>query len=626
MAGFLDRLRAAVSAFRFIKIEDAAPATGGGSVKRDPTAVVVKHLGLAADFNREAQGPSDFDLNDVTNAYEREALVRQAVDRYVELIFKAGWDLTGKNQAAVDYVKLRLAYMAEATQIPTEQLLLEIAEDLVLYHNVILLKARAKDQMELPPGLKAVGLGGMSPVSGYFPADVTTFKNVRDKNGVVKRWEQEVEGQEKPVNFKPQDVVFFYMKRRKGKAWGTPFLIPVLDDIRALRQAEEHVLRLIYRNLFPFFHYQVGVDKAGLEGTDEEVLMIEQRIQNMDLEAGIVTTERHKITSVAANQIIDAKAYLQYFFDRAVMGLGVPKTLLGFGDTANRATADQLSVEMRDRIKAIQRVLGTFFDQFIIHELLLEGGFDPIMNEMDNVDFVFREIDTDGLIKQHNMAVSMYEHNTITEDEMRALLGRDPILDRAGMFMNLVTIPTAEAAAAQKAAAEGTKDLDNKNKPTNQSGTKLSPKKSAKASREYDAAESLRDGLGYQFDHMTDEVCDLIKRIYEEPSRREMAGKELATILAVHGQAMGMSCIEGIADPETSTLAEIAIARIMTQVNESAVQVLNDISQSSVWAQDSFQVTCSVLRDRIDLLVAHIYPKVNISSNIDLKGGEEDQT
>lgn len=613
MAGFMDRIKAALAAFRTNEAPSSSGSSSNGSAaKRNPNEVVVKRMGLAADFNREAQGPTDFDLTEITNAYDRESLVRQAIDRYVELIFKAGWDLTSKNQAAVDYVRTRLRFMAEVTQIPTEQLLIEIAEDLVLYSNAIVLKARAKDPSQLPPGLSIAGLGGQPPIAGYFPADVTTFKNVRDKNGTVIRWEQEVEGQDTTLRFQPSEVIHFYYKRRKGKAWGTPFLVPVLDDIRALRQAEEHVLRLIYRNLFPFYHYQVGRPEPGFEGTDEEVQEVQEAIENMDLEAGIVTTERHNIKSIAANQIIDAMPYLRYFWERVVMGLGVPETLLGKSSTSNRATADQLSVEMRDRIKAIQKVLATFIDQFIIDELLLEGGFDPTLNPDDDVEFTFREIDTDGLIKIQNHAVLMYQSNAINEDEMRQMIGRDPITDRSKMFINLVTLPTAlagksDTANQQNQSAQNT--TKSRQQPTNQYGTKPSPKKSASAGREPEPAETLHEALTDLYESMVRAVAALIEKAYDDPASKESVQAELATTILKHGEDMGSCLADCVQTEETRVLVDALVRRLLQQIDAAALSLVSEVVQSKAWALDSFQTTATVLADRIDLIVAKVYPE-----------------
>jgi hypothetical protein len=505
-----------------------AEAPGSGGSNRDPSETVVKRIGLALDVgtSREFQAP-EFDLTQITNAYDTEAYVRQAVDKYIEMMFKAGWDFVGKNQAAVDYIRLRFKLMAEMTQTPTDQLLIEIAEDLVKYSNVIIAKARDKQNLlgSSNTGITVQGMGGEAPVVGYYPLNVTTMSILRDKNGTVQRWQQEVDGQDKPVAYKKQDIVHMYYKKEKGKAFATPFLLSALDDIRSLRQAEETVLRLIYRNLHPLLHIKVGSDE--LPGQQAEVDVVRDEFENMDLEAGFVTSERVAINSVSADKIIDAKEYLKYFEQRVFTGLGVSELMMGRGNTANRSTGDNLSGEFLDRVKAFQKVMAIFIDEFMVKELLMEGGFDPVLNPDDDVDFVFKEIDVDAKIKAENHAIFQYEHNTITEDEMRAMLGRDPITDRAQMFMNLVTIPVGAANKADTGDA-GTAATNNKNKPTNQNGTKSAPKKKTESN---DSEFKLKylESMDKTFEHSHSAVTKLIDQYLENNDEQRL--EELSQIV-----------------------------------------------------------------------------------------------
>lgn len=513
-----------------VEVSEAPTSGGGGSAKRDPMATVVKRIGLALGVgaNREFQAPP-FDLTQITNAYDTEAYVRQAVDKYIEMMFKAGWDFVGKNQAAIDYVRLRFKLMAEMTQTPTDQLWIEIAEDMVKYGNVVVAKARDKQNLmgASKTGINVQGLGGEAPIAGYFPLNVTTMSIMRDKNGVVQRWQQEVEGQDKPVAYKKTDIVHIYYKKEKGAAFATPFLLSVLDDIRSLRQAEETILRLIYRNLHPLLHIKVGTDE--MPGQQTEVDLVKNEFENMDLEAGFVTSERVTINAVSADKIIDAKEYLKYFEQRVFTGLGVSELMMGRGNTANRSTGDNLSGEFLDRVKAFQKVMAIFIDEFIIKEILMEGGFDPVLNPDDDVDFVFKEIDVDAKIKAENHAIFQYEHNAITEDEMRTLLGRDPITDRALMFMNLVTIPVAAETAAAKAAntENGTKATDNKNKPTNQNGTKPSPKQKAQAESEFN--QRYMESMNRTFDSSHEAITKLVDEYLAESNGKRL--EELAQII-----------------------------------------------------------------------------------------------
>lgn len=520
--------------------------------------------------------------------------------------------------------------MAEVTQTPNNQLFIEMAEDLVKYSNVVVVKARMKDPNQLPPGLTITGVGDKEPIVGYFPLNVTTLSIRRDKNGTVKGWQQEVEGQDRPVTFKPEDIVHIYYKREKGNAFGTPFLMPVLDDIRALRQAEENVLKLIYRNLFPYIHVQVGLPDEGLGATDPEIQRTQQDIENMDLEAGLVTSERVNIKPIANDQIIDANPYLKYFEQRVFTGLGVSELMMGRGNTANRSTGDNLSGEFADRVKAFQKVMAIFVDQFIIKELLLEGGFDPILNPDDNVDFIFKEIDIDAKIKAENHAIFKYEHNAITEDEMRELLGRDPIEDgeqRDKMHLSVITFATMEKTSelapapaetstgnssnsATKSSDKSKKATDNKNKPTNQSGTKTSPKKE---SHETHYADKYKHAMMHELVTLNEGVNKLVERYHD--GETELLSK-LSGIIAYTEQRSLDVTKDFMTESEAEEIHK-PLAHAFTYLHDSLVSVIQDYSgdEAVERTQETVNAVFMVLSDRFD----DIAEKVIIEF---LEGGE----
>lgn len=499
--------------------KSVSDAGSGSSNSTGLVAGILKRIGLRnGDVSSKDFEDAEYDLSIIATAYDTDSYVRQGVDKYVDQIFKEGFDFYGKDQGAVDYLKLRLAYMSEATSTPTGQLLIDIAEDVVKYSNCIIAKARAKDQASLPPGVSATGVNGELPVAGYFCVNATTVKCKRDKFGTITGWQQEVDGADKPVKFKPQDVVHIYYKREKGNAFGTPFLHPVLDDVRALRQAEENVLKMMYRNIHPFYHVAVGDDD--LPGTPSEVEELQNTINTMDVEGGLVTTNRVDIKPVASDKVINAEPYLKYLEERVFSGMGIPGILFGRGNTANRNTGDNMASEMADRIKAIQRTIEMFVNSFIIKELLLEGGYDPILNPDQIVEFKFRDNDLDLKIKTETHAVYLYEHNAITEDEMRNAIGRDIITDRSKMHQMLITKVNSEMKSASTGSESGSKETNNKQKPSNQHGTKTSPKKTTNNLEVYkslildvideaqdDILQSIKDkdvpSIAYKLDNIT---------------------------------------------------------------------------------------------------------------------------
>jgi len=373
-------------------------------------------------------------------------------------------------------------------------------------------------------GVSLTGVTGNQPIAGYFILNPTTVEILRDEHGTITKYKQEVPGVGDPVEFDPNDIIHIYYKKDRGKAFGQPFILPVLDDIRALREAEESVLRLLYRHLFPLYQYKVGIAEPGFEADEKEIDNVRNQIENMPSDGGIVTPERHEIKVIGADgEAIDAKDYLEHFEKRVFTGLGVSSTVMGRGDTANRSTADNMTKEMHDRIKAFQEVLSTFLNEFMIQELLLEAGYDPLENPESEVKFQFREIDTELKIKKENHAVYKYEHNAITEDEMRQEIGMDPITDRAKMHINLVTGATSDAEDSEGSSS----DTDNKNNPENQSGKRGGPK--TKENLESLTANELVDNLNYekhlsklkkQYTNSKKDVLELTEKYFEDNKKK----------------------------------------------------------------------------------------------------------
>ncbi|MEW6770025.1 MAG: hypothetical protein AB1330_01345 [Bacillota bacterium] len=424
-------------------------------------AKVVRFLGFAFTSGRNQFEAPPIDFFTLMRAYNSDGYIRQAVDKHINLMFKAGWNLVGKNDRAVRYVQSRLRLMAFVTGVPIETFFAGIAADLVKYANVFLVKARVKRPV-IAAGVRASPVSKRGVVGAYFGMHPGTVRIKRDENGHVLQYQQQVAGKTK--EFSPEDIVHIYFNRDAGLAFGVPFLHSVIEDVRLLRQVEENVALLLYRHIFPFLHYTVGLDAPGKEGTDEEIELVRELVMNMPTDGALVTSERHKITPIRLEPI-EAEPYLEYFENRVFAGLGVSQVAMGRGDTSSRSTAESMLVQMQDQIKAMQRVMASFIDLHIINELLLEGGFNPVGRPEDEVRFVFNEIDLDSLIKKENHEVFKFEHNAQTFEEMRRNLGLEIGVDESRLYFRMISIPLAEAKAL--ALGPSVDDTDNRNAPSN---------------------------------------------------------------------------------------------------------------------------------------------------------------
>jgi hypothetical protein len=372
----------------------------------------------------------EYNLAEVGRVSDVESYVRQAFNKKIALMFKEGWDFVGKNPKTVEYVKLRFKQIAEATSTPTLKLFRDIGTGLIQKSNVLLAKVR---DIKASGGKVRKSFSGkklLKPVAGYFVVPVETVEFQMVGNSIVKWRQRHPDGYS--VEFATEDIAHMYCDKKDGFVFGTPLIIPVIDDIRALRKIEENIELLIYQHLFPLFQWKVGTEKApaGLtEGGEREVDVVKREIQYMPTEGGIVTTERHEVTAVGAEgRALRAESYLTHFKRRVFSGLGISAIDAGESESANRSTSETLSQNLIDSVKDYQQVAEIFINEYIIKELLLESNFRlDVLDTENEVWIKFKEIDVDYQIKRENHYTDLFNKNTINLHEARIGMGREPI-------------------------------------------------------------------------------------------------------------------------------------------------------------------------------------------------------
>lgn len=461
-----------------------------------PTVKIMKPvnspvLGYTFGFGRDSFVPAEYNLSEIGRIEDVENMVRQSFKKKTGLMFKEGYDFVGPNKRTVQYIKKRLAQIQEASGIPTQTLMRSVGADLIRLSNAFILKARNEKASGGRIRRDANGKT-LKPVAAYFilPAETIEIKKNKETGKIEKYRQSMPDG--RTQEYSPEDVIHFYYDRRPGFNTGKPTIIPVIDDIRALRRIEQNIELLIYQHLFPLFHHKVGTkeqpDRTYNDG-EKEVDLVRDEIEMMPSEGSIVTSYRHDITAIGAeSRAIKAEGYIEHFKKRVIAGLGISSVDLGEGDTANRATSETMSGILIDEVKDFQQTIVTFFNTTVLRELLLEGDFNfDTLDEKNVVYLAFNEIDIDSKIKRENHNMLQYQGHTITETELRNTIGREPVSDteREGMYLDIVSKPmlkyTAEMTAANSPTPATSSGASNaakaKQQPSNQHGTKTGPEK-----------------------------------------------------------------------------------------------------------------------------------------------------
>lgn len=408
--------------------------------------IMAKAAGLIKGSDRGDLESPEYDLEEIKAASESDSYIRVTYLKYSYLLFKAGHRFKSDNENALQYIKTRLYLMGYSTNKPIDILFQEIGDDLVRYSNAFLVKSRADQVMtgvNAKPAFDAKGV-----VAGYFRIDPSTMQVDRDKFGVVKKWTQSVDGEEK--SYKPEEIIHFYLDKDAANAFGTPRIVAALEDVKLLRSLEGNIATMIYRFAMPLYHWIIGLPKTGFQATNKEIDEAEETIDKLAADGSIITNEKTTIKVVGAEgAAISAEGYLKYFEQRVLAALSTSESQMGRGGA--KQDADSMEAQAHDIVKHVQKTMSIFVQHFIINELLLEGGFNPILNEEDRVEMLFNEINLETKIKIENHEVYKFQSNVSTHEEARRNIGMSDTVDENRLHDQMIKVEAEKGIAKVRA-------------------------------------------------------------------------------------------------------------------------------------------------------------------------------
>lgn len=606
---------------------------------------LVKAVGFITSqgaFRDSFQQP-EFDLHEIKRASEADSYIKMALMRFSDLMFKAGYDLKSENEDAVEYLKTRFRIMSFATQKPIDILYQELADDLVRYSNAFVAKSRVDKVM---PGVNAKGVFKDKPIGGYYRIDPITVRVQRDKNGQIVKYQQNAGG-ENVREFAPTEIIHIYLDKDASNAFGTPRISAALEDVRLLRRIEGNIVSLIYRFAIPIYQWIIGIPEQGFQATDKEIQDAQREIENMPLDGVIVTNEKTAIKAIGAEgNALDASKYLDYFEKRVFSALGMSEAMMGRGGA--KQDADTMEGQIHDSVKKIQKVMAIFIENFMLNELLLEGGFNPIADENDIVHFVFNEISLDTKIKLENHEMLKYQSNLNTFDEARHVMGKKSNVDENRLHVNMVENKAAldqihaknegakeiaQMNAQARASSQGgngktksakpNKDVTTRNRPTNQHGTT-----SVKIKESLDIEESKKNPIkphkkNYSSIYKKYEMLcnDIVSTDTDLDILIQLTRDSLLSDIKHYMRMESMNGIEqAVADvkksnPETHVIfphVSVSLELFEEEVDQTLKQLLKDlrVRLSANRDKDHVMIVFNALEYRIRFLLEFVMPKV----------------
>ena len=477
---------------------------------------------------RERFKRPEYNLWEIKEASEADSYIKISFSKYSHLIYKAGATLKGED-SRVAYLEKRFRIMSFATQKPIEILFQEIADDLIKYSNAFVIKKR----IDSIPGMKLNPVLADKIVGGYFRVDPASVKIKRDKNGNVLKYEQGYGDNKK--EFFPKDVVHFYIDKDANNAFGTPRIIAALEDVKLLRKIEGNITALIYRFSMPLYQWIVGLPQPGMQGTDPEIAKAQREVENSTLDGIVITNERTTIKSIGAEgTALNAEGYLKYFEARVFSALGVSASQMGRG--GSKQDADSMEAQVHDTVKYIQRIMSIFIREFILSELLLEGGYNPIINEEDIVNYEFEEISLETKVKKENHEMLKYQSNLTTINESRRKMGmKDDVDDESKLYKNYIEtnarLKEIDRTAEHQMELAKQNAKNSESNSTTKSGSSSTGNKSPRSSKSSSPNKSVSSNNRPRNQHGTTSVK--IKESFDEETNQ----KELKKIYKIYKEA-----------------------------------------------------------------------------------------
>lgn len=527
--GILSKFRQAVNTSD--GIENKVVLANGKVVDRkdveDPTAkfATPRHIGVVYGRGQKRKDvdffQSEYDLPMLANAVQLDGILRRAVSLYVEHILKNGYEFTSREPKIQKHVTRRIKEIQQLTSISFQEIMTQVSYQLASYANAYIIKHRVPRRSQFGRKYRLFGKT-QNPIVGLFVADASTMEIGLDSNNHIIQYIQRIRGEERI--FDARDVIHLTYNKIPGTLTGMSSLIPVLDDVRALRKLEEEVEILGFQYAIPLYLYKVGnKDIPPAPGEVDEVSSV---VTNMPSYGMLVVPGHHDISVPSnSNDTIDIIKYADHFKQRIYGGLGVNPVMFGESSSSNRNTAEVSDSIMQTTVKAYQNIIKNKIELELIRELMLDGGFNKPDDEME---FHFPEIDIENQIKKETHIISLWQNNLVTRSEARNKLDLDTNLDEKDTFFNLITVKQVEAegevakdvekskpAASDKTATKKkSNSTDNKVRPSNQHGKSTGRPKYVKdfyeMSNIFNLNEKLNNCLVSHYEEVTKKLNDSI--------------------------------------------------------------------------------------------------------------------
>ena len=160
----------------------------------------------------------------------------------------------------------------------------------------------------------------------------------------------------KEITFSEDEIVHFSFNAPHSGTYGQSLIKPLVCEINTLNNMVDLSKVVVKKYAAPLIHVKVGDLATELFPVQEDIDQWSSDIEDLDANQDIVTGPEVDLKPIGfEGKALDLSKILKLLFDNLIIGLKVPRDLLGLSEGSNKAQADTTYEAFRTRIKILQR-------------------------------------------------------------------------------------------------------------------------------------------------------------------------------------------------------------------------------------------------------------------------------
>lgn len=197
------------------------------------------------------------------------------------------------------------------------------------------------------------------------PLDPSTITTVADKKGIIKRYEQAVQGG-KAIKFSPDKIFHLSRNRIADEIHGISIIDSVEEIILMRNEAMADYRKLLHRNVYPVRIWQLDTDvPSKITAFKAKVAASKGKGEDIFIPKGSVETE---LATVPANSSLNPLPWIQQLNQYFYQEVGVPQIIIG-GSQELTQTAAQIAYLAFEQVIEQEQL---FIEEQVLAQLNLE--------------------------------------------------------------------------------------------------------------------------------------------------------------------------------------------------------------------------------------------------------------